>query len=82
MLITRRSMFSGKIRTLSVNITKEQLDHWKNGGLIQNVMRNLTDDEREFVISGVTKEEWDAEYEEKTPPYKQGHDDKETPSCS
>jgi hypothetical protein len=28
--------------------------------LIQDAMPNLTSDEREFIVSGITKDEWDS----------------------
>lgn len=48
-------------------ITKEiyrvkikKVDHkaWKDGAYIQDVARYLSDDEREFIISGTTPSEW------------------------
>jgi hypothetical protein len=59
MLITRTSRVSGKIRTLDIPVTQEQLDAWYNGELIQKAMPNLTASQREFIKSGVTDEEWD-----------------------
>ena len=62
MKITRTSMFSGVERTLDLPITEAQLSDWKAGTLIQNAMPELTADEREFVMTGVTTEEWDDEF--------------------
>lgn len=59
MLITRTSMFTRKVHTLDIPVTQEQLDKWNSGVLIQNAMPNLTVDQREFLMTGVTKEEWD-----------------------
>ena len=60
MKITRTSEFTGITRTLDLDITDEQWKEWKAGGkLIQNAFPNLTDDEREFLLTGVTAEEWD-----------------------
>lgn len=59
MLITRKSPFTGKTNTLDINVNEEQLTRWKNGELIQNAMPNLTADEREFIITGLTAEDWD-----------------------
>lgn len=64
MQITKRSMFSGIEYTLDIPVTQEQLDNWHNGMLIQDAMPNLTPDEREFIMTGVTKEEWDEEFGE------------------
>jgi hypothetical protein len=59
MNITRVSMLSGVKRTLDIPVTEEQLNNWNSGMLIQDVMSNLTDDQREFIISGITADEWD-----------------------
>lgn len=58
MLITRKSMFTGKEHTLDIPCTQEQLDNYINGMLIQQAMPNLPPELREFVMTGVTPEEW------------------------
>ena len=63
MIITRTSMLSGIERTLDIPVTMNQLQEYANGALIQNVMSNLTDDEREFILTGITSEEWDQAYD-------------------
>ena len=60
MQITRHSIISGKKRTWSMDITDQQLEKWRGGMLIQDAMPNLSDDEREFFLSGITPEEWEA----------------------
>jgi hypothetical protein len=40
--------------------TKNRLDAWKNGALIQDVMRDLDEDQREFLISGMMPGEFEA----------------------
>lgn len=65
MLITRASNLSGATHTREIAVTPEQLARWKTGGeLIQRVMPNLTPDEREFIITGIVQEEWDAAFPE------------------
>jgi hypothetical protein len=59
MLIERKSILSGKIRTKNIPITEEQMQAWQNGTLIQFAMPNLSADDREFIMTGITKEEWD-----------------------
>ena len=59
MLITRRSQVSGKENTMDINVTKEQIDNWQNGMLIQVAMPNISADEREFLITGITPQEWE-----------------------
>lgn len=63
--ITRTSMISGIKRTQSIGITEEQLKRWEAGeGLIQEIMPNISEDEREFILSGSTPEEWDETFKE------------------
>ncbi len=59
MKITRTSTYSGIQRTIDLNVTQEQIDAWENGALIQNVMPHLSADDREFLKTGITPEEWD-----------------------
>lgn len=58
MKITKKSMLTGVTRTIDMPITEQQYDDWVDGALIQNVMPHLTVGEREFLISGITDEEW------------------------
>jgi hypothetical protein len=62
MIITRTSMFSGKVHSMEIPVTEAQIEAWQNGELIQNAMPNLTPDQREFLMTGVTPEEWEAEF--------------------
>ena len=62
--VTKPSMLSGLENTMVLDITFEQYDAWRDGTLIQDAMPNLTPDEREFLITGITSEEWDKEYKE------------------
>lgn len=59
MKITRTSMMSGITRTLDIPVTMNQLQEHASGGLIQKVMSNLSEDDREFILTGMTAEEWD-----------------------
>jgi hypothetical protein len=63
MKITRTSTMSGIIRTMEIDVTKEQMDAWENGELIQRAMPGLTASEREFIMTGATDEEWDAMFD-------------------
>lgn len=64
MLITRTSEVSGIERTKDIPVTEEQLQAWQNGGHIQRVMSNLSEDDREFIMTGITQEEWDTMFPE------------------
>lgn len=59
MIITRVSPFSGKINSKEIPVTEEQLAKWKAGELIQNAMPNISADDREFIKTGITTEEWE-----------------------
>ena len=60
MLITKTSMLSGNTSSMDIDVSQDQIDLWQGGSLIQNVMPNLSTDEREFIMTGVTPEEWDS----------------------
>ena len=62
MLVTRVSMVSGKERTLDLPITPEQVEAHNSGVVIQRAFPNLTADEREFYLTGITAEEWNATF--------------------
>lgn len=60
MEVTRKSPLSGKTRTIDIpGLTQEMLDLWKAGELIQKAMPNVSRDLREFIMTGVIKEEWE-----------------------
>jgi len=58
MQITKVSLWSGKTHTMELPITDTQWILWQNGVVIQNAMPHLTASEGEFLISGVTADEW------------------------
>ena len=59
MLIERESPLSGNKNRMDIPVTLEQIAAWKGGELIQRVMPNLSPDEREFLMTGITAEEWE-----------------------
>ena len=59
MTITKTSSFSGNTNTMDIDVTEGQLAAWQGGELIQRAMPNLTADEREFLMTGITAEEWE-----------------------
>ena len=60
MKFPRLSPISGKINVMDLDVTKDQFVAWEKGTLIQDAFPNLTPDEREFLKTGVTRDEWDA----------------------
>lgn len=60
MKITKKSQFSGRVATMDIPVTQQELDEWRiTGKLIQNAFPNLNADEREFLMTGCTPQEWD-----------------------
>jgi len=59
MIIFRRSPVSGKINSFDLDISQEQILKYEKGFLIQDAFPHLTDDEREFIKSGILPEEWE-----------------------
>lgn len=64
MKITRKSPLTGIVTTIDLPITNEQLRRYERGAMIQDAFPNLTPDEREFYITGYTKEDWDTMFGE------------------
>jgi hypothetical protein len=58
MIIERQSKVTGALHKRDIDITTEQLRRWKAGELIQDVCPHLTATEREFIMTGITEEEW------------------------
>jgi hypothetical protein len=53
-------MITGKAHTMDLPITEKQLEAYENGyGLIQDIFPDLTPDEREFIKSGITPDEFE-----------------------
>ncbi len=63
-MITKRSLVSGLIRTLDIPVTEDQIDAWERGSPIQVAMPNLSNAEREFILTGITDDEWDETFGE------------------
>lgn len=63
MKVTKTSQLTGKEHTISIDVTEEQLFRIQNrmntAELIQNIVPNLSMSEREFLMTGITSEEWD-----------------------
>lgn len=62
MKITRTSILSGTTNTREIAITEQQLDQMKRMKNIQWLCPQLSADDREFIISGILPEEWDAAF--------------------
>jgi hypothetical protein len=53
-------MITGKIHTMELDVTSEQLLAYERGDkLLQDAFPQLDDGEREFIKTGITQHEWD-----------------------
>ncbi len=60
MWIKRTSAITGIERTRNIPVNPDDFFLWKNGDVnIQDSMPYLTDSDREFILSGITDDEWD-----------------------
>ena len=58
MQITRVSQITGHIHTREIEVTEEQLLDYSRGMLLQEAFPDLSADDREFIKTGITPEEW------------------------
>lgn len=66
MLITRESMLTGIVRTRDLDVNEEQLYQFERGGvMIQDAFPHLSATDREFILSGITEDEWDQAFAER-----------------
>lgn len=72
MEITRKSIISGEVRTRDLPVTETQYALYLEGALIQDAFPQLNADDREFILTGITAEEWNETLggaEDDAPPY-------------
>jgi hypothetical protein len=62
MMIAKTSSLSSKTHEMEIDVSDKQITLWMEGALIQDVMPNLTPEEREFLMTGITPAEWDATF--------------------
>ncbi len=59
MKIAIKSVFTNKTNEMDLPITPERIQAWRNSRtLIQDAFPDLTADQREFLLTGATPEEW------------------------
>lgn len=61
-LVQNQSQFTGRIGQMQINMTYDDFiasyQSWADGALIQDAFPTLSADEREFLLTGCTPEEW------------------------
>jgi len=61
MVVVAISALSGRKHAMPLDITEAQVYDWVNGGVsIQDAMPQLSPEGREFLMTGITAEEWDS----------------------
>jgi len=69
MYIARKSMLNGKVRTLDVPVTPEQLKAYEDGVDVEKAFPRLSLAFREFIMSGLTRSDWIEAFGEKDEGY-------------
>lgn len=61
--VTRISQLTGNEHTRAIPLSPEDFDaamaRWEAGEYIQNAFPTLSDEDREFLLTGITPQEWD-----------------------
>jgi len=68
MKITRRSPFSSKLNTMEIPVTEAKLNQYlkdPNAQSIQIMFPLLSANEREFIKTGITADEWEETFPDK-----------------
>jgi len=60
--ITATSTLTGQSNQMELPLWKRHLDAWAGGMLIQDAMPHLSAEQREFLMTGITPDEWNAEF--------------------
>jgi hypothetical protein len=58
MFIARKSLSSGIVRTKDIPVTVEQLTAYENGATVEKAFPRLNLIHREFIMTGMTREEF------------------------
>jgi len=73
MLLTKISMLTKKENSREIDITQDRIDAWRScqtkrsRQLIRDAFPHLSEDDREFILTGITPEEWDEAMANETP---------------
>lgn len=61
-LVTNVSIMTGKSHSMEIDVDFDKLQAWRMGllqGSVQDVFPELSPVEREFLLTGITPEEWE-----------------------
>jgi len=66
MKITRTSPLTGRTNTIDLPVTQDQIDRYaRREDHVQNIFKNLTPGQREFIMTGITDQEWNKAFKER-----------------
>ena len=64
MILRMKSLITGNTCEMELPVTPTEIENWRTGKLpIQVALPALDADQREFVMTGITREEWDNAFE-------------------
>ena len=64
MILYRKSPVTGETNVMDIKVTREQLNAWEGGKLIQDAFPNLTPVEKEFIKAGIIEKERDTYFKQ------------------
>ena len=64
MFFTVESNITGKITNVVLDVTEAQVLQWVNGAKIQDAMPQLSAEQRELLLTGISSDEWSALFAE------------------
>ena len=64
MLVTRKSMFTGIVHQVDLPITAKQIAAHASGTYVQDAFPQLSAGHREFMMTGITPEEWNEVFDD------------------
>lgn len=73
--VTRVSPITGRSLTRMMDITQDQWFLWQHGELIQRAMPHLSDNDREWLMSGCTPEDWEEMFSGEEDVYEEADED-------
>lgn len=62
--VVRTSQLTGKVSEMQMRFDLTDYTNWQNGTVIQNALPYLNAEEREFLLTGITPDEWEDTYGE------------------
>lgn len=65
MIIKRKSVYSGVVRSRNIDVNPRDYEMWEKGYMsLSDAMGYLDQDDRDFILSGITNDEWKAMWRE------------------